>query len=133
MTTVADNQDALNLRDRWPRGVNYTRYLTLRDSAGAAIALTGFPELAIEVQGPNDSDPLGGVFSATYDDERGGAASGAISVFIDSTVMETGWPDSGAAYANTINWTVKGSPAVGDPNERPIFNATVTVYDTAFG
>lgn len=134
MTTVKEKQNALRIKDRWSRGVNYTRYLTLTDASGTPIDLTAYPYLEIAVQGPNNSDPLVPVVSAVYDDSpgAGGAAGGAITVTINKATLETGWPESGAAPTNQIFWTLKASATAQDPEERPIFNARVTVYDTAF-
>ena len=133
MTTVAQTQTAMKFRDRWPRGVNYTRELTYRDSAGVAIDLSAYDTISMGAQGPGGVSLDPASYRANFDSARGGAASGAITVFIASASLNVNWPQTSGGvdkYVSRLTWTVKVTD--GPITDRPVFDTHMTVFDTAF-
>lgn len=115
------------------RGVNYTRKLRVVDASGANVPLEAYTILtmAVEIIVDETGDvlrPGANTYRAAYDEDRGGAAEGAITVFILGTAFELGWQDE--VDFNTIRWSVKGGSAT--LTEESIFNCELTVRDTAF-
>ena len=130
MTVEDELQPVRYAHDSWHLGQDYLRrlrvYKELEDGSFEQLDLSSFPNLRVRVKGARGTRGDISLGSAAYDAQRGGAAEGAILVFLGKDLLSL----DRKGERDGVIFTVIANAGRED---RLVANVRLTVLDTAAG
>ena len=125
MSAPPTRQRALYMRDTWVRGANYVRRLTVIGPDGQPLDLSGWPTLRFGLEGERGTSSPSPFIDARYDDSRGGAAAGAVTV----TLFEDGLELDRRGSSGSVIYTIAARRFAID--DRPLVHCRLRVRESA--